>query len=169
MSGPSRPTKASWKDDLRAKLFEQLRRRSLTPSQAIALICLADSADFHTVENARPSIATLAARCAVSTKTVERALKLGRELGVIQLVRRGGGSGQNSRGRTYRFPASQAHPTADRRTAQPLVGAELANERETKRSRFGQRRGTRPSEPESHWHREKRRRASAKRVRFAEE
>lgn len=61
MNGASGPMKASWKDDLRAELFEHLRARSFTPGQAIALICLADYADFHTGENARPSIATLAA------------------------------------------------------------------------------------------------------------
>ena len=81
------------------------------------IICVSDFADYTTRQNAYSSGATLTHHCAVSARTVERALAKARRLRLIELVKRGGGPVPSARGNTYRFlPARTSAATA----AQPI-------------------------------------------------
>lgn len=75
----------------------------LTRTEAHVLIRLARHGDGATGDNCRPLITTLMRECALGLDGVRDALAKGRELGVIVLVKRGGGQGESARGTTYRM------------------------------------------------------------------
>jgi AraC-like DNA-binding protein len=93
----------NWKFRLDAALFDLLEKRQITAQHVVVLLCLAKHADWTTGRNARPGVETLARKCGVSEKTVRRCLADGEQLGLITMVRRGGGTGMSARGNTYEF------------------------------------------------------------------
>jgi hypothetical protein len=72
-------------------------QQALTPTLKPVLMALADAADDHGV--CWPSVSTLAKKCSVSTRTVQRSLRVLIDSGLLtaELRRRGDGSSTSNR------------------------------------------------------------------------
>jgi hypothetical protein len=94
---------------------------SLNATDHLVAMRLSRHATYSTGTDARPSEATLAHECNLSVRTVRRSLSVLRRVGIIQMDKRGGGTGPSARGSTYRM-VGPTQDTSGRSSTQDTGG-----------------------------------------------
>lgn len=118
----------------------------------LVLLAIADSAD-HDGDNAWPSVATIAAKCSLSERTVQRAIQVLEEMGELVVARQAGGSSAtraDRRPNRYRLPlvpardsdgVTERHPEDDGVTTETPRGDNQARRGDNGAARGDSERG----------------------------
>ena len=102
----AKPAKGGWSFfDWYDALLSLVTDRHITRTDFVVLARLARYGDGATGEKCRPTLDTLGRLCACGGEQVGKSLKRGQSLGVIRLVRRGGGYGEHAHGSEYALVA----------------------------------------------------------------